>query len=176
MVFLFGDKWLQTADYFQILILSGFAYPVSALLVNVLASRGKSRVFLRLEIYKKLLLGLCFSVLYFWGVEAYLYGLIAVAVGGVLLNIYFVSCEINLSMQRLAGPIIVQALISTISVLATFLIVMNLELGTGVLLFSAKIVFFVLFYTLSSRLLLTTSYEVVSGQFYSLLKKYRPGI
>ena len=49
IVLLFSDKWLPSVEFFEILILSGFAYPISALLVNVLASRGNSKAFLRLE-------------------------------------------------------------------------------------------------------------------------------
>jgi len=52
IIILFTEKWLPSVKYFKILVLSGFAYPISALLVNVLSSRGNSKAYLRLEIYK----------------------------------------------------------------------------------------------------------------------------
>ena len=42
IVVLFTEKWLPSVEYFKILLLSGFAYPVSSLLVNILKSRGNS--------------------------------------------------------------------------------------------------------------------------------------
>jgi len=55
IVLLFTEKWLPSVEIFKILVLSGFSYPISALLVNILSSRGNSKAFLRLEIYKKLI-------------------------------------------------------------------------------------------------------------------------
>ena len=37
---------------------------------------GNSKAFLRLEIYKKLMASVNFVVLYFWGIDAFLYGLV----------------------------------------------------------------------------------------------------
>ena len=53
IVFLYSEKWLPSVHYMQLLLLSAFGYPLSALLVNILSSRGNSKDFLRLEILKK---------------------------------------------------------------------------------------------------------------------------
>ncbi len=65
IVLLFTEKWLPSVHYFKILLLSGFAYPVSALLVNILSSRGNSKDFLQVQIYKKIyFLSIFMSVFY----------------------------------------------------------------------------------------------------------------
>ena len=65
IVLLFSAKWLQSVEFFKILVLSVFGLPISTLLVNVLSSRGNSKAFLRLEIYKKVIVTINFVVLYF---------------------------------------------------------------------------------------------------------------
>ena len=77
-------------------------------MVNVLASRGNSKAFLRLEIYKKLIASVNFVVLYFLGIDAFLYGLIVQGILAVSLNIIFASREIKLPFFMFVKPIIVQ--------------------------------------------------------------------
>ncbi|WP_183564162.1 lipopolysaccharide biosynthesis protein [Mucilaginibacter sp. SP1R1] len=53
--FLLTDKWLPSVPYFKILCISGIMYPLHAYNLNVLKVLGKSALFLKLEIVKKLL-------------------------------------------------------------------------------------------------------------------------
>lgn len=53
--FLLTDKWLPSVPYFQILCISGIMYPLHAYNLNVLKVMGKSALFLKLEIVKKVL-------------------------------------------------------------------------------------------------------------------------
>jgi len=168
---LFGDKWLPAVGYFQILVLSGFGYPVSALLVNVLASRGNSKAFLRLEIYKKLLVAINFYVLFVWGIELYLYGLIVTAVLGVSLNIFFASREISLSAFSFAQPMVVQAIISAIAVISTHTMVIVLGIEEGILSFFVKGLFFTSIFLLINYLFKTKSYYTLHEQLIPLLKQ-----
>lgn len=50
---LFGEKWLPSVYYFQLLCLAGMLYPIHALNLNILKVKGRSDLFLRLEIIKK---------------------------------------------------------------------------------------------------------------------------
>ncbi len=95
IVLLFGAKWLPSVYIFKILVLSGFVRPIGALLMNVLMSRGKSKIILQMAIYKVLIALLNFVVLYIWGINAFLYGLIVVGLWDLFLNILFASREIK---------------------------------------------------------------------------------
>jgi O-antigen/teichoic acid export membrane protein len=53
--FLLTDKWLQAVPYFKILCISGIMYPLHAYNLNILKVMGKSGLFLKLEIIKKVL-------------------------------------------------------------------------------------------------------------------------
>ena len=170
IVLLFGEKWLPSVYYFKILVLSGYAYPISALLVNVLSSRGNSKAFLRLEIYKKLISSVGFMVLYFYTINTYLYTLIVLVVLAVTLNIIFVSREINLSFFQLAKPILIQAGTAITAVMATTFIIQNLE-STEIIMLILKGGLFVFFYTGFNYLLKTSSFFYILEQIKPIVKK-----
>ncbi len=161
---LFGTKWLQTVDYFKILVLSGFGYPISSLLVNVLSSRGKSKDYLRLEIYKKMLIPFNMSVLYFYGVEPFLYFLIFTSCLAVYFNIVFVSKEIKLPKWSLVKPIIIQMGL-TIGI-AFFIEWFNNDIEYGLfMMFIMKGIEYAVLYILINKLLQTQSYKYFMEEF-----------
>jgi len=157
IVMLFTEKWLPSVELFQILVLSGFAYPISALLVNVLSSRGNSKAFLRLEIYKRIIGIGNFVVLYFWGIEAYLYGLIVTSSLSLSLNILFASREIRLPFLIFINPLLMQMSIAMVAVIFTFLITENIIYG-HILMFGIKIFLFSMIYIMINHVLKTKSY------------------
>jgi len=170
IVLLFSDKWLPSVEIFKILVLSGFAYPISALLVNVLASRGNSKAFLRLEIYKKLIASVNFVVLYFWGIDAFLYGLVIQTTLGVSLNIVFASREISLPFFLFVKPIITQMSVSVISVLLTMSLTQNIEQLDLIMLILKGSIFTIL-YLLLNFIMKTSSLEYFLGEIMPIIKK-----
>ncbi len=52
---LIGDKWLPSVEYLQIICFSGMLYPLHAINLNMLQVQGRSDLFLRLEIIKKII-------------------------------------------------------------------------------------------------------------------------
>ena len=47
IIILFSDKWLPSVAIFKILLLNGYAFPLSALLMNILMSKGNSKIFFK---------------------------------------------------------------------------------------------------------------------------------
>ena len=170
IVLLFGEKWLPSVDYFKIMLLSGFAYPVSALLVNVLSSRGNSKAFLRLEIYKKILLSITLYFGFMFGIEGYLYALILESILSVSLNIHYASREITIPFFTFAKPMIVQAGVTILAVLITFLLIQDIQAGNFASLM-IKGSLFVLLYLSINWILKTSSYVFFSEQVSPLLRK-----
>lgn len=171
IVFLFTEKWLHSVGYFQILVLSGFSYPVSALLVNVLKSRGDSKGFLRLEIYKKVIMTLNFIVLYHYGINMYLYGLIVTSVLGVSLNILFVSKEIKLSFYIFVMPIVVQAVIAICSATIVLFSIANIEVNNLIFMMLIKGSIFSILYFVLNYLFNTNSYSSLVEQVMPYIRK-----
>lgn len=55
IVILIGEKWMPAAEYLQIICLGALLYPVHAINLNVLTVMGRSDLFLKLEIIKKII-------------------------------------------------------------------------------------------------------------------------
>jgi len=177
ILILFGSKWEPSVDIFQILALSGFSLPLSALLVNILSSRGNSKAFLRLEILKKLILSVNFLVLYYYGVTVFLYGLIVCSFLGVSLNILFASREISLSFFDFAKPILIQIFIVIISVITVKGIFNFLEFDLYLIVsLIIKLSIFVVMYFLINILFKTKSFENLKIEIFPMvLKKLKRG-
>ncbi len=171
IVLLYGQKWLPSIYYFKILILSGFAYPVSALLVNVLSSRGNSKAFLRLEIYKKLIGSISLIVLYFFGIEMFLYALIVQAfINGYILNILYASREISVPFIKFSKPLITQAVIAVVSVTLTTLFFKGIAFSDIIMILIKGTLFLVL-YVGFSYLFKTSSFRYFLEQTMPLIRK-----
>ncbi len=88
--FLFTEKWLPAVPYFRILCLNGILYPIHAYNLQILNVKGRSDLFLRLEIIKKLLV----IFVLFFSFQFAIYGLL---VGGVITSIlaFFINTHFS---------------------------------------------------------------------------------
>lgn len=169
IVLLLGDKWLPSIFYFKILLLSGFAYPISALMVNVLSSRGKSKDFLRLEIYKKIIQTANLYILFAFGIHAFLYSLIVSSILGTSLNIRFATHEINLPFLSIVRPIIVQATITVLIVLLIQYVMGHFQMPSFVMML-VKGMLFLCAYIFLNWILNIKSFEYIKEQSISILE------
>ena len=170
ILLLFGEKWLQSVDYFKILVLGGFYFPISALLSNVLISRGNSKVFLKMEIYTKTIVTINFIILYVWGIYAYLYGLIIAAFLNTLINILFTSREIKLPFLLFVKPIVLQMGITIVAVVSTILVTQDME-QLNIVLLVIKGSIFTLVYILLNYLIKTSSFYYFLEQIMPIVRK-----
>jgi O-antigen/teichoic acid export membrane protein len=86
---LFGDKWLPCVPYLQILSLMGVFWPWAVINLNVLTATGRSDLFLRLDVTKRILLGLGLLISYRMSVTAMAWALLIVCAVGVFINTYY---------------------------------------------------------------------------------------
>jgi O-antigen/teichoic acid export membrane protein len=136
VVVLLSDKWIESVPYLELLVISGFSAPIGALLLNVLRSRGRAREFLRSEVYKKAIRGLCMIVGFNWGIEGFLYGMIVASITGTCINIAYARKELDISASALGRTVLVQAALAATSVGLVLLSsgVANPDFVSGVLL------------------------------------------
>lgn len=158
ILLLLGSKWMTTLEYFKILVLSGFGYPISALLVNILSSRGKSKEYLRLEIYKAIIFVTNIVVGFMWGIEGYLYGLILATSLAVYLNILYASRETGIPQNKLLMPVIVQSVVTVLTVLIVTIVTKSIDYHIISMLIIKGTLFSIL-YVLGNRILKIDSYR-----------------
>lgn len=89
IVFLITDKWLPSVPYLQWLCLAGLLYPLHAINLNVINVKGRSDIFLRLEIAKKAMVALAIVGGLPWGVKGLVIGQVIVSFLAYFLNAYF---------------------------------------------------------------------------------------
>lgn len=74
IIILIGEKWLVAVSFLQIICFSGMLYPLHAINLNILQVRGRSDLFLKLEIMKKVIAGFPILIGIFYGIEYMLWG------------------------------------------------------------------------------------------------------
>lgn len=86
---LLTDKWVAAVPYIQLICVSGLLYPLHAINLNLLKAQGRSDLFLRLEVLKRLLVVVSIVVCYRWGITGLIAGQIVVSLLGYYLNTYY---------------------------------------------------------------------------------------
>ena len=89
VLILLTEKWLPCVPYLQLLCVLGLLFPVHILNLNLLMAKGRSDLFLHLEIIKKVLVVLTILIVWRWGVIALICGQIAVSFIAFFLNTYY---------------------------------------------------------------------------------------
>lgn len=101
---LLGPNWMGSIIYFKLLCIVGMIYPLHAINLNILQVKGRSDLFLKLEIIKKMLLTFIIGVSLFLSLG--IVGLIGAAIMSsylsLLINTYYSAKEISYStLQQL---------------------------------------------------------------------------
>ena len=89
VLLLLTEKWAPCIPYLQLLCVVGMLYPLHVVNLNLLKAQGRSDLFLRLEVLKKILVVIAISVTYRWGIIAMIYGQIATSCLAYFLNAYY---------------------------------------------------------------------------------------
>lgn len=97
---LLTEKWLPCVPYLQLLCVVGLLYPLHAINLNVLMAKGRSDLFLRLEVLKKILVVISITVTYRWGIQAMIYGQIGVSLLAYYLNSYYTGRFIGYPLKE----------------------------------------------------------------------------
>jgi len=97
---LLTDKWLPCVPYLQLFCVVGMLYPLHVINLNVLIAQGRSDLFLRLEVFKKILVVIAIAVTYRWGIQAMIYGQIGVSILGYYLNSYYTGRLIRYPLKE----------------------------------------------------------------------------
>lgn len=87
--FFLADSWLPVVPYVQLLLLAGLLLPVHSVNLNILKVKGRSDLFLFLEVIKKILIVLVLWVSSIYGIYAILIGRIVNSIIAYIPNGYF---------------------------------------------------------------------------------------
>lgn len=100
VISLVTDKWAQCVPYLQIICFSSMWYPVHAINLNLLQVKGRSDLFLRLEIIKKALITVVVFVCVPFGIIGICCGSVFTSLACLAINTYYTGKLINVGFVR----------------------------------------------------------------------------
>lgn len=89
IIILIGEKWLPAVSFLQIICFSGMLYPLHAINLNILQVKGRSDLFLKLEIIKKIIAIGPIVIGVFYGIEFMLWGSVLTSFIAYFLNSHY---------------------------------------------------------------------------------------
>jgi teichuronic acid exporter len=114
VIALLTEKWVGCIPLIQLLCIQGAVFPLSLIHVSALAAQGKSDIFLRLEIYKKVLTILGVAATFKFGVVGLLIGGVLVGIISYLLNAYYSALLIGYSWSEQLADLLPYAAMAAI--------------------------------------------------------------
>lgn len=124
--FLMTEKWLPAVPYFQILCLGGILYPLHAYNLNILNVKGRSDLFLKLEIVKKALISIGLLIAIPFGIYGLLWMQVVLTILAFLINTSFSGKMISYSMLEQFKDILPILLLTGLIGILVFLIDLQL--------------------------------------------------
>lgn len=106
IITLIGEKWRPSIIYLQMLCFPGMMYPLHALNLNMLQISGRSDLFLRLEIIKKVLAVPVIVIGVIWGIKIMIAGMMVNTIVSYYLNSYWSGRFIDYSFKQQVSDIL----------------------------------------------------------------------
>lgn len=95
-----GEKWMAAVPFFQILSLAAMLYPIHAFNINVFKVYGRSDLFLKLEIIKKVIISIALIISINFGIFALVWSVVVTSFISLLINTHYSSEIINYSTKQ----------------------------------------------------------------------------
>ena len=95
--FVFTEKWLPAVPYFQILCVNGILYPIHSYNLQILNVKGRSDLFLKLEVIKKIIVVGVVFLSFPYGIFGLLYGSVVASILCFFINTHYSGKFINYS-------------------------------------------------------------------------------
>ncbi len=114
IIVLIGTKWLQSVYYLQIICFAGMLYPLHAINLNILQVKGRSDLFLKLEIIKKLIAIIPIGLGILYGIEYMLWGSVFSSFIAYFFNAFYSASLIDYSTNAQIKDVLPVFIISLI--------------------------------------------------------------
>jgi len=118
--FLFGNQWLNSIHYLEILAFAGIFYPMNVLLITLIKSTGRSDLFLKVEIIKKIIIMVALFIASTFSIEAMAWSLVFTGFIAYLFNASFAIPLVNYNWKLQFFDVLPAILLFTIATVLTF--------------------------------------------------------
>lgn len=100
VVTLVTDKWAQCVPYLQVICFASMWYPIHAINLNLLQVKGRSDLFLRLEIIKKAIITIAIFICVPFGIMGICVGAVCTSIICLAINTYYTGKLINVGFVK----------------------------------------------------------------------------
>ena len=146
------DKWLFAALLIQILCFSQMWYPINAINLNLLQVKGRSDLFLKLEIIKKILGVVMLCITLPLGLVPMCIGMILNSIIALIINTYYTGKLIHLGFKKQINDLTPTLLLSLVTGGTVYLTVTYISMGSWLAL-ATGIIEGILLYIILAKLL-----------------------
>lgn len=171
IVVIFGENWINSIPYLQILCFAGMLFPLQAINLNILQVKGRSDLFLKLEIIKKII-GISFIILVVLlklGIITLLWTSVINSVISYFINSYYSAQLLSYSTRDQIKDITLIFVISAVMGLGVYISGTVISDNNIVKLF-IQIIMGVLIYTSLSILLKIEELKTIKDMVNSLIR------
>ena len=172
VLMLLTEKWLPCVPYLQLLCVAGMLYPLHVINLNVLIAQGRSDLFFRLEILKKILVVIAIAVTYRWDIIAMIYGQIATSCFCYFLNAYYTGKMLDYPITEQIQDVMPSLALAGIMGLGVYALKYT-SLDNSVVLLSAQITTGIVLYAGLCYIFRISSFVEVRGIIKSKLLNFR---
>ena len=165
------DKWLPCVPYIQIFCFSYAFWPVHTSNLQAINAMGRSDIFLRLEVYKKVLgwSTLAFAVFYFDDP-------ITIAATSIVMTIIgcFINCHPNKYLLRYSYSEQIKDILPYFSAaIASFLLIVRMDniFNNNILTIVTQVIIAVLLYSVMTYVMKCSAWEIILVKF----NRYKTG-
>ncbi|MFP3766123.1 lipopolysaccharide biosynthesis protein [Prevotella intermedia] len=146
IVILIGEKWLPAAEYLQIICLGALLYPVHAINLNVLTVMGRSDLFLKLEIIKKIIGTIPIVIGIFLGIKVMLWAGVVSSFLCFAINAHYSEKLINYSFANQFKDILPFIIVSIFTAGLVYCISLLLQTYFWTIILQVSLFFSISFY------------------------------
>jgi teichuronic acid exporter len=100
VVTLIGERWRPASVILQWLCLAGALFPIHAINLNLLMAMGESKLFLRLELFKKGAILISIYITYRFGVLPMIWGMIATSIISLGFNTFYTAKFVDYTFNQ----------------------------------------------------------------------------
>lgn len=175
---LLPQKWHHAVSYFQLLCISSLLIPLHSINLNILKVKGRSDLFLYLELLKKSVITVILFLTYKHGIHAIIYGQMIASIINYIPNSYFSKELIGYRLQEQISDFLPTLIISSIAAYTGYLLVGYIELSPLLILVITTPIVMILLVVLNllfnrKRVDLTFSYilKIIPGKLLNQIKK-----
>lgn len=158
MIYVLGPQWAEAAPFLQILCVSGMLYHLHAINLNILKVKGRSDLFLKLEIIKKVNITIAILVGLQFGIYGLLIGQVISSYVALFINTYYTAKFLDYSIPEQAKDVL-QVMLLSIPMMGIMIMLVAFHSANSLLLLIIYFIFAGIIY-LSSNLLYRT--EIVN--------------